>query len=86
MKKYTKEFSIDKLETLAEEIRMNFNLQVDVNTETMQLDVHTMFGLMHATTGFKTMMEDFYRFVYCYGGKLQSYGIESRVKGASNKS
>jgi hypothetical protein len=84
MKKYTKDFSIDKLETLAEEIRMNFNLQVDVNTEKMQLDVHTMFGIMHATTGFKTIMEDFYRFVYRYGAKLQTYGIEGRIKAKMN--
>jgi hypothetical protein len=84
MKKYTRDSAIDELETLAEEIRMNFDLKVEVNTETMKIDVHTMFGIMHATTGFKTMMEDYYRFVYCYGTKLQSYGIESRIKAEIN--
>jgi hypothetical protein len=29
---------------------------------------------------FKDLMQDFYRFVYCYGSKLSSYGIQERIK------
>jgi hypothetical protein len=71
----------DRLENLAEEIRINFGLKVEVNYN--KLDISTIFGKMEFKPGFPTMMEDFYRFIYCYGGKLSTYGIESRINQAS---
>jgi hypothetical protein len=80
--KYLKAKHIDYSETVAEEIGMSMGLQTKVNEEGT-ITVDTIAGPLLFNPIFKDLMQDFYRFVYCYGSKLSSYGIEERIKVAN---
>ncbi len=67
----------DYLETVAEEITLMIGLKTEVVGEVIEVD--TIAGKMKFKAGFGVLMQDVYRFIYCYGTRLQKYGIEHRV-------
>jgi len=68
---------LDYLETVAEEITLMMGLKTRVVNEA--IEVQTIAGNMRFEAPFGRLMEDAYRFVYCYGTRLQKYGIEQRI-------
>lgn len=72
-----KERQIDYLETVAEEITLMMGLKTDVVNEAIEVD--TIVGKMNYKVGFGDLMQDVYRFIYCYGSRLHRYGIEQRI-------
>ena len=68
----------DYLETVAEEITQMMGLTTNVVDGTIEVD--TIAGTMKFRIGFGELMQDVYRFIYCYGTKLHSYGLEKRIK------
>ena len=72
-----KERQIDYLETVAEEITLMMGLKTEVVNETIEVD--TVAGKMKFKAVFGELMQDVYRFIYCYGTKLHNYGIEQRI-------
>jgi hypothetical protein len=80
--KYLKAKHIDYCETVAEEINMSMGLQTKVNEEGT-ITVDTVAGPLAFNPIFKDLMQDFYRFMYCYGSKLATYGIEKRIEVAN---
>jgi hypothetical protein len=73
---------IDYAESVAEEITMTMGLNAKVNDEGTII-VDTIAGELVFKPIFRDLMQDFFRFVYCYGSKLSSYGIEERIKVAN---
>ena len=73
---------INYAESVAEEITLSMGLHTKVNDEGVIL-VDTIAGELAFKPTFGDLMQDFYRFVYCYGSKLSSYGIEQRIKVAN---
>lgn len=73
----------DYLDTVAEEISMYLGLKTEVDNKVIRVD--TIAGNMNFEPIFGNLMEDVYRFVYVYGGKLQQYGIEQRIKEAKKE-
>ena len=73
----------DYLETLAEELRMNgFPVEIDNNSLVMQ----AIFGEYRYGWMLKgDLYYDFNRFVMCYGGALQRYGMEANGGGYGEK-
>ena len=72
-----KERQIDYLETVAEEITLMMGLKTEVVNEAIEVD--TIAGKMKFKVGFRELMQDVYRFIYCYGTRLHNYGIEQRI-------
>ena len=72
-----KERQIDYLETVAEEITLIMGLKTEVVNEAIEVD--TIAGKMKFKVGFGELMQDVYRFIYCYGTRLHDYGIEQRI-------
>jgi len=72
-----KERQIDYLETVAEEITLMTGLMTEVVNEAIEVD--TIAGRMKFKVFFGVLMQDVYRFIYCYGSKLHKYGIEQRI-------
>lgn len=72
-----KERQLDYLETVAEEITLMMGLKTEVVNEAIEVD--TIAGKMKFKAGFGELMQDFYRFIYCYGTRLHKYGIEQRI-------
>ena len=77
-----KDIRIDYIMTVAEEIEMITGLKTKVVNETIEVD--TIAGKIDFKIGFNELMQDVYRFIYVYGGKLQKYGIEQRIKCSNN--
>ena len=69
---------IDYLLTVAEEIEMTLGLKHKVVNETVV--IQTIVGDMILKNVFGELMQDVYRFIYVYGGRLHKYGIEQRIK------
>ncbi len=78
-----KEKKSDYLETLAEELRLNgFPVEIDNNGLVMQ----AIFGEYRYGRMLKgNLYYDFHRFVMCYGGRLQQYGMEANGGGYGEK-
>lgn len=72
-----KERQIDYLETVADEITLMMGLKTEVVNEAIEVD--TIAGKMKFRAGFGELMQDVYRFIYCYGTRLHNYGIEQRI-------
>ena len=72
-----KERRLDYLETVAEEITLMMGLKTEVVNEAIEVD--TIAGKMKFKVVFGKLMQDVYRFIYCYGTKLHNYGIEQRI-------
>jgi len=72
-----KERQLDYLETVAEEITLMMGLKTDVVNEAIEVD--TIAGKMKFKVVFGELMQDVYRFIYCYGTRLHNYGIEQRI-------
>jgi len=72
-----KEKQIDYLETVAEEITLMMGLKTEVVNEAIEVD--TIAGKMKFKAGFGELMQDVYRFIYCYGTRLHNYGIDQRI-------
>ena len=68
----------DYLETVSEEINLMMGLRATVVKGC--IEVETIAGIMKFETGFGELMQDVYRFVYCYGSKLHNYGIKKRLE------
>lgn len=79
MMKHYKANRDDYAQSVAEEITLSMGLHTNVN-EKGKIIVDTIAGELVYGPVFKDLMQDFYRFVYCYGSKLSSYGIEERIK------
>lgn len=73
-----KERRLDYLETVSEEIEIMLSLKSKIDNNIILVD--TIVGVINFNPLFGNLMEDVYRFVYIYGGRLQSYGIENRIK------
>ena len=73
----------DYLETLAEELRMNgFPVEVEDNEIVMPaISGEYRFGKFLKGD----LYYDFHRFVMCYGGALQQYGMEANGGGYGEK-
>ena len=73
----------DYLETLAEELRMNgFPVEIDNNL----LVIQAIFGEYRYGMFLKgDLYYDFHRFVMCYGGALQQYGMEANGGGYGDR-
>ena len=69
---------MDYLETLAEEISLTMGLRTKVSKD--HILVYTIAGEMIFYPSFCELMQDVYRFIYCYGRKLTNYGIAKRIK------
>ena len=69
---------IDYLLTVAEEIEMTLGLKHKVVNENVLIE--TIFGDIILKNTFGELMQDVYRFIYVYGGKLHDYGIKQRIK------
>ena len=65
---------LDYLETVAEEITLMLGLNTKVNGKTIQ--VETIAGYMNYKPAYTDVMRDVYRFIFCYGLKLQNYGLK----------
>ena len=78
-----KEKKFDYLETLAEELRMNgFPVEVEDN----EIVMPAIFGEFRYGRFLKgDLYYDFHRFVMCYGGRLQQYGMEANGGGYGEK-
>jgi len=72
-----KERQLDYLETVAEEITLMMGLKTEVVNEAIEVD--TITGKMKFKIGFGELMQDVYRFIYCYGTRLHNYGIDNRI-------
>ena len=72
----------DYLETVAEEITLMTGLEAMVIDDYIEVD--TIAGKMKFKAVFGNLMQDVYRCIYCYGGKLNKYGIEQRISCAHN--
>jgi hypothetical protein len=72
-----KEKQLDYLETVAEEITLMMGLKTEVVNEAIEVD--TIAGKMKFKVGFGELMQDVYRFIYCYGSRLHNYGIDQRI-------
>lgn len=72
---------IDYIETLAEELVLNgFNVRVVKETDySYFIEYDTMFGKWQYKTVFNNVMKDYYRFIMCYGMRLQKYGLEKHI-------
>lgn len=72
---------IDYIETLAEELVLNgFNVKVVKETDySYFIEYDTMFGKMKYKQSFNNVMKDYYRFIMCYGMRLQKYGLEKHL-------
>ena len=81
--KTAEEKKSDYLETLAEELRMNgFHVEIDNNG----LVIQAIFGEYRYGRMLKgDLYYDLHRFVMCYGGALQRYGIEANGGGYGEK-
>ena len=77
-----KDVRIDYIMTVAEEIELMTGLKTKLVNETIEVD--TLVGKINFKVAFYDLMQDVYRFIYLYGGKLQKYGIEQRKKHANN--
>ena len=77
MEKY-KIKQVDYLLTVAEEIEMTLGLKHKVVNETVLIE--TIVGDIILKNTFGELMQDVYRFIYVYGGKLHDYGIKQRIK------
>ena len=73
-----KDKQIDYLETLAEEISLTMGLKTEAMEEHILID--TIAGEMMFKPGFGVLMQDVYRFIYCYGTRLTNYGIKNRTQ------
>lgn len=78
-----KEKKSDYLETLAEELRMNgFPVEIDNN----KIVIQAIFGEYRYGKYLKGDLHyDLHRFVMCYGGALQQYGMEANGGGYGEK-
>ncbi len=78
-----KEKKSDYLETLAEELRLNgFPAEVDKG----EIVIQAIFGEYRYGKYLKgDSYYDFHRFVMCYGGRLQQYGMEANGGGYGEK-
>ena len=74
---------IDYLLTVAEEITLTTGLDTKVVNEVIEVD--TIAGKIKFKVAFFDLMQDVYRFIYIYGGKLRKYGIENRIKQSLKK-
>jgi hypothetical protein len=72
---------IDYIETLAEELVLNgFNVKVVKETDySYFIEYDTIFGKMKYKQSFNNVMKDYYRFIMCYGMRLQKYGLEKHL-------
>ena len=72
-----KQRQIDYLLTVAEEITLMMGLKTEVVNGIIEVD--TVAGKMTFNIMFGDLMQDVYRFIYCYGSRLNNYGIEKRI-------
>ncbi len=72
-----KQRKLDYLETVAEEIFLTTGLKTEVVNGAIEVD--TIAGKMKFKTVFNVLMPDVYRFIYCYGSKLNKYGLKQRI-------
>ena len=73
----------DYLETLAEELRLN---GFPVEAEDNEIVMPAIFGEYRYDKYLKgDLYYDFHRFVMCYGGALQQYGMEANGGGYGEK-
>jgi hypothetical protein len=72
---------IDYIETLAEELILNgFNVRAVKETDySYFIEYDTICGKMKYKIVFHNVMKDYYRFIMCYGMKLQKYGLEKHL-------
>jgi hypothetical protein len=73
-----KKARIDYIETVAEEIELMTGIKCKVVNETIHAD--TFIGEVKFDVAFYVLMEDVYRFIYVYGGKMNAYGIKHRIE------
>ena len=73
-----KDLTIDYIMTVAEEIELTTGLKTKVVNEVIEVD--TIAGKIEFKVAFYELMQDVYRFIYVYGGKMHKYGIEQRIK------
>ena len=73
-----KDVRIDYIMTVAEEIELTTGLKTKVVNEVIEAD--TIAGKIEFKVAFYELMQDVYRFIYVYGGKMHKYGIEQRIK------
>jgi hypothetical protein len=83
MNKVSKHY--DYAETVAEEIQIATGISTKVVVN--PTDKYNAFIIADTIAGeitfyplFGELMQDFYRFIYVYAGKLKKYGIEERIK------
>lgn len=78
-----KEKKSDYLETLAEELRLNgFPVEVDKS----EIVIQAVLGEYRYGKFLKgDLYYDFHRFVMCYGGRLQQYGMEANGGGYEDR-
>jgi len=73
-----KDKQLDYFETVAEEITLTTGLEAKVENDIIEID--TIAGVIKFRPVFRILMEDVYRFLYCYGSTLQKYGIKKRTE------
>ena len=78
------ENSTDRIESIAEEIRMFTGLNVSVKGGD-EIEVDTLAGVIKYSPSEKTVMGDVYRFISHYGTKLHSWGLKNKLT-LNNKS
>jgi len=66
---------------IAEELKlcMGFDVKVFKDNHTWKLMLNTIAGVYIYTPSEKTYMGDVYRFISNYGGKLNSWGLASKI-------
>ena len=69
----------DFMECLVEELKLN-GFDVKAN-EKGNIEYHAIFGLYeYKLAHLQTYMHEYFRFIMCLGMKMQTYGLESKLK------
>jgi hypothetical protein len=74
-------FNEEKCNLIAEELKlcMGFDAKVFKDNHTWKLRLETIAGTYIYTPSEPTYMGDVFRFISNYGGKLQSWGLASKI-------
>ena len=66
------------IDSVAEEITMYLGLKTKITKNKIEVD--TVAGVIKLSVIFPTIMENVYRFIYVYGGRLHEYGLKKRIE------
>lgn len=83
MGKFKKELTLytDHIESVAEELKLN-GWSISINGKHIECD--TIAGKMEYTCTEKTVMTEYYRFIYHFGLKLHKWGLKMKLNEYKN--